>query len=219
MILAAGGYTHGARAVEAVTDHYMLHFHKCANHLGPQPYLLEYEKEIEDIRANIDCQVPAGGSDGSERSDAPDPWRPPSIDSFKAALHKCRDSSPGTDGWTANELELLPQKALERLIEFFCVCERAARWPQICYEWRQVNIPKGAGTASVDQLRPIGIGQVLIRSWHRYRTRQIMRHVEPAVPLHVAGGVPGRTIEQITERLLTSLEAAESGFGPPHPRT
>ena len=68
----------------------------------------------------------------------------------RMALHK----APGLDGWTVDELRLLPPALLEWIAELFESVERTGRWPEELCQPEGLLLPKPGDGGPMDR-RPI----------------------------------------------------------------
>ena len=102
---------------------------------------------------------------------------------------------------------MLDEQATQGLIELLLSFERKG-WPSALKVWRQVMIPKGEAnwTPKIEKVRPIGIASVLIRTWNRFRTKQIAQATNNIFPQEMTGGIPNRTLEGSLGPLLLQME-------------
>ncbi|CAK0886504.1 unnamed protein product [Prorocentrum cordatum] len=185
----------GAGAAHAVREHYQQHYQAFGN-----------GNKINDLmHAESVWREPTGVLDRSPL---------PGVNELRRALKPMRGKACGVDGWSADEAFLLPDSALESLINCFAKIEEGARPPTDWLKWRQVHFPKdsGRGTPEVARLRPISIACVWWMAWARFRAGQIAEFLKPMWPAGQAGGIRGVTIEHIIESLLSSIDETRSNW-------
>ncbi|CAK0848621.1 unnamed protein product, partial [Prorocentrum cordatum] len=202
----------GAGAAHAVREHYQQHYQACGNGNKINDVMYEFWEELDTFKSRI-----------AARDQAESVWREPTgvldrfplsgVNELRRALKPMRGKACGVDGWSADEA-LLPDSALESLINCFAKIEEGARPPTDWLKWRQIHIPKdsGRGTPEVARLRPISIACVWWRAWARFRAGQIAEFLKPMWPAGQAGGIPGVTIEHIIEPLLSSIDETRSNW-------
>ena len=83
-----------------------------------------------------------------------------------------RRKASGTDGWRPVELKDLPQQALEWVVRFFKVVERAGRWPKSLRHAGVAMLEK-KGTPEPDDRRPIVLLPIFYRWWAAVRAQQL----------------------------------------------
>ncbi|CAK0886760.1 unnamed protein product, partial [Prorocentrum cordatum] len=184
-------YTHGA-AASVVREHFAKHFAECGSGSDKAAYMEQYAHELAVMRNAI--QIRNGRESG---------WRDqihvyrncddPTVVEYRRALRKMVGMAPGTDGWRAEELLLLPHSALEVLIALFCRLEDSM-----------------ADAPRIDRLRPISIATTAWQAWARCRREQIADWLRPIWLPTLAGGMADRTIETILEPILELTEACRA---------
>ena len=103
----------------------------------------------------------------------PQQWRAPEFKEFLQILQSSKGAA-GLDGWEAQELKALCKQApwlvkeiFEILVEVTRLAGSAETLPAsvqlALYAWRIVGIPKRGS----DDSRPIAVGAVLMRAWHK----------------------------------------------------
>jgi hypothetical protein len=151
-------------------------------------FLDAYRVELEEIKAR------------------PAPDAPPamSLDMLRRALRKGRGKARGPDHWAAAELLLLPDAALQRLVEVLTHIENHGSWPAALLHWRLAYIPKpakdvpGTGefrTPLAGEVRPIGVGAVVYRAWATCRAPILKDMLNRRVARWHMGGTDGTDAE------------------------
>ena len=207
IVLKNDEYVHGNDAVRAVQQHYKAHFH----HPIRKPttaYIDAFRPELDEMRADTAAHRNSCTKPVVETTHTTYEPTMPSPGAFRRHLSKCCNKATGTDGWSASELMALPDSALDELIGILGHSERTARWPRQLLRWRQIHIPKDAGTARLDRLRPIAIASVVLRAWQRHRCEGLEDLLKAATSPHQAGGVRRRSLEKVLEPILTSMECS-----------
>lgn len=132
-----------------------------------------------------------------------DPWLPRfdqisldpiSLDELWKTLRKMKNTSAGTDGWSAALLSQLPAEALTRLITFFHKVELESKWPRSFYHWRLVFLPKDSAAKSgtqAEKTRPIAVGSLLYRCWSKLRFKSCSAKLENVLADFQVGGLRG----------------------------
>mmetsp|Transcript_79638 Transcript_79638/g.258085 ORF Transcript_79638/g.258085 Transcript_79638/m.258085 type:complete len:878 (-) Transcript_79638:151-2784(-) len=183
---------------------------------GPEPAGHFSASSMEEDWAVWWCRPPTGDAAAAWRDVAteaefkPKPcavqWDPEDL-LFRQAVFHTRGSG-GLDGWEAAELQALCSGApllIDELQALFGATVAAASDPDSCIEqlrifwWRVVGIPKRNSTAA----RPIAVGSVALRAWHR-----ALLPVLPALEHPQFGGRPGVSAVHATVDWLAAPSAA-----------
>ena len=104
---------------------------------------------------------------------APRTWQPPNFEDFLQTVRSAKGAA-GLDGWEAKELKALASHAPWLLREIYDILVEVTRCAgaekglheslqHALYAWRIVGIPKRGS----DDSRPIAVGAVLMRAWHK----------------------------------------------------
>lgn len=134
-------------------------------------------------------------------------WTPPSRRAFGEAIAATRGAG-GLDGWESGELRALNTEApfvVDELHGLLLALTQAAADPAVdldsfsIFWWRVVGIPKRGSDAS----RPIAIGSVALRAWHR-ALLPMLPEVEPPQ----FGGRAGHSAASATVDWLSAPGAA-----------
>ena len=112
------------------------------------------------------------------------------------AKHPKKGCAPGVDGWTWHELAKLPRPLVAMLEEMLNICQSASLWPQAL---RRIRLATLAKDTSLDPIRtrPIALLPVVIRAWVKCAFHEIRPWVSSWAPCELAGGMPGRTTEDV----------------------
>ena len=119
------------------------------------------------------------------------------IASFAGQSHSERatcQSASGVDGWSCDELRMLPSCTLQPFADLWTSLESSGCWEHVLLV-RSVAIPKpGAPGKSAADFRHINILPRLFRLALGARALQILRPLVPHVPSWLIGSVPGRSV-------------------------
>jgi hypothetical protein len=119
---------------------------------------------------------------------------------MRMALHK----APGLDGWTVDELRLLPPALLEWIAELFESVERTGRWPEELCQPEGLLLPKPGDGGPMDR-RPIWLLPMLYRVWAAGRAKLFAQW-----RASWGNGDGGAGSEELAWDLALELEAAEA---------
>eukprot|EP00969_Alexandrium_andersonii_P207820 9180157-Alexandrium_andersonii.AAC.1 len=98
------------------------------------------------------------------------PLPPITVADLRRAVQQGCGKAGGPDGWSAEELQCLPDVALERLAQFFHAVEATGVCPAGLVHWRVAFIPKDkTGVPHVGRTRPISVGPIPYRVWATVR--------------------------------------------------
>lgn len=90
-------------------------------------------------------------------------WAPITEDDLK----RCRvaaSSSPGPDGMTATDMNMVPRTIRATVMNLMMWCRKC---PEVFHEARTVMLPKVSGADKPEEFRPITISPILCRSLHK----------------------------------------------------
>ncbi|CAK0791063.1 unnamed protein product, partial [Prorocentrum cordatum] len=210
----------GPAAVDELRAHYEKHFAWAGHGTDVEGYLKTFAGELEDMQAMIEHA--AGWAPPDIASAAEDGrWSAPTAADMRRSLHSMRKTAAGLDGWQAAELEVLPDAALQELIEILGQAELQG-WPPELQQWRQVHLPK-TDPPELEKMRPVSIASTVLRMWTRYRASQLEAFLRPAFSEAQAGGLRGRRLEELLDPILEQMEATanelEGGWRELHGRT
>ena len=113
---------------------------------------------------------------------------------LKKILRGMKHKAAGCDGWSAEALLSLPDHALDRLISLLEVVELQGVWPDACYDWKIVFLPKDQPSQTqpteVLKTRPIAVGAIIFRARGKLRFKQLASQLFHTLPPLQAGGLP-----------------------------
>ena len=117
---------------------------------------------------------------------------------LRAALKRSSSrSASGVDGWSSQELLLLPTDAFQAFADLWTSLENSGRWEHDLLVW-SVALPKqGASGSAAADFRLINILPRLFRLALSARARTILRLLLPHAPSWLVGSVPGRSATDI----------------------
>lgn len=102
-----------------------------------------------------------------------------------------KHKAAGCDGWSAEALLSLPDHALDRLISLLEVVELQGVWPDACYDWKIVFLPKDQPSQTqpteVLKTRPVAVGAIIFRAWGKLRFKQLASQLFHTLPPLQAG--------------------------------
>ena len=207
MLDGTGRWREGQDALRLVTEHWRSHFDGiAAARTQEEEFCSTYADEIQAMADKIDAQFAVLPPDIQQtlRFGA---FATPNLAEFKRSIKKMKGTAPGIDGWSADELGLLPDEALRELLQLCVAAEKQGTWAAAMFTLRQVHIPKGEDQI-YSKLRPIAIASVVVRAWQRLRAHQIMQFTLVAFPECQAGGLAGRALEPLMDPVLEKMEHA-----------
>lgn len=174
---------------------------------GPEPAGHFTAADMESEWAAWWCQAPreqagdgwqrAADAAGFEPRQPPQTWAPPDREAFEQAIASAKGSG-GLDGWEAEELRTMCREApflIAELHALFLDLVAAASDAAADVEaltifwWRVVGIPKRSSSSA----RPIAVGSVALRVWHR-----ALLPAMPEVEAPQFGGRPGHAAASAT---------------------
>ena len=125
------------------------------------------------------------------------------LEDWKIALNSCKNSSsPGTDGFSFQELKMLPDVLLQHLVRIISSLDE---FPDHLMIARTVPIPK-KGMLSAQNSRPITVLATLYRLWGKVCARRCLHHLSRHVTKSVTGLLPHRGAHDSSYSLQTQLE-------------
>ena len=140
---------------------------------------------------------------------ATEPWPSLTPEQLRSAARSGRGSSPGFDGWRAEELLLFCDDMWLCISSFFDHCEHHADIPRIWKCIRQVHIPKGKppeadASMLADNMRPIAVMSMIWRICSRARFKQdeVQRWIKTSTPDFMFGGIPQKGVEDAIGHIL-----------------
>eukprot|EP00438_Fugacium_kawagutii_P018206 Skav230728 [mRNA] locus=scaffold401:270970:281509:+ [translate_table: standard] len=126
----------------------------------------------------------------------------------QAARLKTKKTSPGLDGVTVKDLQMLPIGALDQLCKFLTHAERTGSWPQQLVAGRVTSLAKVANPESALCYRPITVLSILYRLWGSAQSKSILAAISEILPDDLYGSRPHRQASQIWSQLLWMTETA-----------
>ena len=143
-------------------------------------------------------------------------WDSLSPEALSAAAAAQRGSSAGLDGWSGDEVALVPQGVWAQLAPFFYACERLGTVPKAWTLIRQAHIPKSNkacrpndSATPAENLRPISVMSVF---WRLYASARLKS--SPAVewcaswmPADAWGGRKNADVYRAAAQVLGPVEA------------
>ena len=170
-------------------------------------------------RRDTDESIPESAVEHIERIQEREPLsvEPLQIEDWNKALKRTKlHTMVGVDGFCAEDLQLVPQKTLEGLLDIFRAVEAGAEWPKLCKQWLVVLLRKEQmGLLTWDLVRPISVAGFLYRTWAKARTMVMMRHACKLASPTVSPVLSTRSIWGLELDLLDSQVrkgTATSGF-------
>ncbi len=112
-----------------------------------------------------------------------------------------KGKAAGADGWSPNELCLLPDGFFEAIATIWEVVLQGAELPPSWKAIRCVGIPKESGG-----LRPLSISSIFWRCGSTALLAKMSVWIDEWAPHELAGGLGGRCADSIHESLEESLE-------------
>ena len=128
---------------------------------------------------------------------------------LQGRAQEARTKAAGPDGWEAEQLLKLPPPFWETLAVLWNEALRVGRLPQAWANVRVALIPKEDGGE-----RPLGIASVMWRLGMTVLIRQLTEWVDAWLPNELAGGLHGRSPDDIHEAFITALrDSRAQGHG------
>ena len=138
-------------------------------------------------------------------------FRPFSHDLWKVHAKQVKQrSARGSCNYTPRELLIMPIVLEEWLFMLLSMIEEGRiQWPRYLTTARVICLGKTEHLpTSPFQMRPITILSRLYRAWARYRSLQVIAHLQSLLPPQVAGIAAGIGADCMTAYLLDSVETA-----------
>ena len=132
-----------------------------------------------------------------------------SVNLWQNAITKLKaTTSRGICGWAADELKLLPTKAIEGLIEAFesILHQGMPQW-MMCA--KTIPLAKEEHASHPKKTRPITVLSLLYRLWGRCMTQQILQAWSKILPTSCTGFLPGRDPHWMIYKLQVLLERTQ----------
>ena len=129
------------------------------------------------------------------------------LDLWKTAVKKLnRHGARGVDGVTALELQILPDEAIEDLMNILLSYEDGLpRWVMLA---RTFAVPKSEGELSPSMVRPITVLAQIYRLWSQVLARCIISCMSTQLPSQITGFLPGRSAFDASYSQQCDLEEA-----------
>ena len=121
-----------------------------------------------------------------------------------------KGSARGSCGYTPRELLKMPDCLTALLLQLLSMIENAViQWPPSLMWARVVMLAKSDQPPQNPlQTRPITIISRLYRTWSRYRSFQIIAHIQAQLPPAIAGTAKGVSSEMLAAHVLCEVENA-----------
>eukprot|EP00435_Cladocopium_sp_Y103_P022522 s2144_g5.t1 len=121
-----------------------------------------------------------------------------------------KKSARGSCGFTCKELVFMPNILLEWLLTLLMEIEKGSfHWPSSLMVARVVMLGKTSDRPKCPlQTRPITIASRIYRNWARYRSLQIISHVQKFLPPAIAGTAAGVSSDMLAAHVLLEVEQA-----------
>ena len=125
------------------------------------------------------------------------------LDDWRTAISKCNShSAPGVDGFTFQELKMLPDKLLRSLV---VIISNLQEFPAHFMIARAVPLPK-KGKLTAENSRPITILATLYQVWSKVCTTRCLRHLSRYVSSTITGFLPNRGAHDASYAMQAVLE-------------
>ena len=125
---------------------------------------------------------------------------------------KKRRGAAGGDGWTAPELDPLPEDAWQLLVEICRVAEETGRWPRAWTLGMVAALKKDNSTQEEIKLRMLTIMPSVYRGWSSMRFQDLDEWSKRWLPDTLYGGRSGKCSLQASVPIVTAFaEAIEIG--------
>ena len=125
-----------------------------------------------------------------------------------------KGAAPGVDGWRAEEVAALPQKALQELLQVMTLMEDTLEIPTLWNCALATLVPKTRDQPCVHQFRPISVFAVAWRAYAKVRFAQLMQHINPLLHKWQFGGRPQLSAVDPIIELGHHLDAALTRLRP-----
>ena len=126
-----------------------------------------------------------------------------------AIRHLKKNTAKGICGWTAEELQLLPQPALTELVTMI-ETRYPGGFPADMMLARTLPIGKVPTPELPEQTRPITVLSLLYRTWGKVCCTQVLRHWAQQMPREIVGFIPTRNMNLQMLRTQHSLELSQA---------
>ena len=118
---------------------------------------------------------------------------------------KKRRGSAGSDGWTAPELDPLPDDAWQLLVETCEVAEKTGTWPKAWTLGMVVALKKDSSTQEEIKLRMLTIMPIVYRGWSSMRFQDLDEWSKQWLPDTLYGGRSGKCSLQASVPIVTAF--------------
>eukprot|EP00435_Cladocopium_sp_Y103_P037022 s2118_g9.t1 len=99
----------------------------------------------------------------------------------------------GPDGFSKQDLKFLPNSFLDELLELFrCIEDTDLAWPAQLRLGTVIATAKCKQAHEEHQYRPITLFSMLLRTWSKLRTRQMLQQLAEVMPTEALGFLPHR---------------------------
>ena len=143
-------------------------------------------------------------------ADLPSVSFPPiTVQQWRAAVRaKKQRSASGLDGVSRQDLLLMPDDLVIRLLSLYEEAERSGRWPLQAMQAVVSALEKRPDATRVGHYRPITVISLFYRVWSSIRARQCLRYLEQLASPGQFGCLPCRSTSQLWYQLQSQLEQA-----------
>ena len=124
------------------------------------------------------------------------------------------EKATGLDGWSVEDLKVLPKNCLAHLAELLNVIETTGRWPGPLSKARVTLIPKSGGSTDPGSQRPITVAPTIYRLWATTRLGQCAEWQAKYLPWHMHGFCKGRSVEDGIWQVSMRIEEADARAAP-----
>ena len=120
------------------------------------------------------------------------PFQMDNLEDWKTTIRNLNlHSAPGPDGWYNTELRMLPDKALQELVNIFNH-PLFKGFPEGSMTARVVSLPKTDDPTTASQTRPITILPTIFRLWTATFSRMVLSAASSTMPIEITGFIKGR---------------------------
>ena len=138
---------------------------------------------------------------------APMTHEPLCAESLRETLKRANTKSArGADGWSFEDLALLPEELLQRLCDLLHVVEATGQWPAAIAVGLISPIPKDDSGFSAAHVRPITVMSCVYRLWAATRCRELVRWQTEWITDDVTNNRPAQGCEDVWWELALKIE-------------
>eukprot|EP00435_Cladocopium_sp_Y103_P017246 s235_g4.t1 len=143
------------------------------------------------------------------------PYQPISLEQWRKALkRKKKRSAAGPDGWTRQDLLMLPEDLTAAILHILHQVECGKmQWPRQWLVGIVHSLEKHEQPAAVTGYRPITIFSLVYRTWASIRARELLTHLLPEVSSYSFGNIPHRCTTHMWMTRTSSSTIAKMDYG------